>query len=454
MNEISSSKCETPIDSLPEEILHMIFDRLELEHVKTASLTCCRWHNIIFLGAYIKRFQFRIAPPIEAPQDFQVNAQLWMKQALHTVNHNQRGYRNVLLIVAQFLVPDNFWLQLWKALLAKLTQHIHWLQLYLPSHLDNRAISVLADGIRSMPKLRSLSLYKLPLRSCQQIVLSSSTVEHLEVSDGYNIRVDMPVLQSFTGPLGALAQPFNNNNEPKVLTTLKHVSATEGPDDVSNLSIIQRLVHVETLRLLFPLEDDNLLMAICDTCSALKELCIVQQLNVTNPTTIRKLFKLVNLRKLIFKSIRMERSWPNSFDVDLSMMKLLEVLDLGSKVFWKPSSLIRFPQSIRCLTVPVTAESESGVIRSITCYLIQLQTLRLIYSGSRYNTVDAQFAIQSHRHLKRLKVLEFVNAEFEKPGFCTVRQLLMLNHDSHYYRIQGLNSISFPRPDLTSAGYI
>ncbi|XP_050091619.1 uncharacterized protein LOC126575115 [Anopheles aquasalis] len=53
-------KKEDYINSLPDEILRIVFDRLELGSVKNASATCQRWHSIIFLSGYVCRFVFKV----------------------------------------------------------------------------------------------------------------------------------------------------------------------------------------------------------------------------------------------------------------------------------------------------------------------------------------------------------------------------------------------------------
>ncbi|XP_049539441.1 uncharacterized protein LOC125953730 [Anopheles darlingi] len=451
MSEMISTECETEIDSLPEEVLGMIFDHLDLENVKNASLTCRRWCNIIFLSAYINRFRLRIISP-----SAKARLQLWMKHVTDTVNRSQRRYRNLRLFVGLHMVPD--FLLFWETLLKKLTQYIYSLQLSLPDHLPENVISLISAGIQLMSKLRSLSFFARGL-SHQQIVLRSSSVEHLEVDDGYEILLDMPELQSFTGPLGALKQPFNNNYQGLEIRKLKLVTVTKGPDDINDLSIIHRLAHVERLKLSFPLDDNRFLFAICNTCTTLKELWIFGELIVTHPATIRNLTNLVNLRKLIFERIWMKRNASFTLDVDLSRLTQLEVLHLGSNAFWKPTSSIRLPKSIRSILMPVTVETEIGVMQSIAGSLTQLQKLRLIYPAYRYNTVDTR-TIQYLHSLKHLEVVKFVNAESSgsiyhdmEPPLHRMRELLMLNNDSHNASIHGLCQM-LPTLELTSAGYI
>ncbi|XP_035791914.1 F-box only protein 48-like [Anopheles albimanus] len=54
--EPEGDNSENYIDHLPVEILRMIFDRLDIQSVKNASLTCHRWNSIIFLSGYLSRF--------------------------------------------------------------------------------------------------------------------------------------------------------------------------------------------------------------------------------------------------------------------------------------------------------------------------------------------------------------------------------------------------------------
>ncbi|XP_049544289.1 uncharacterized protein LOC125956447 isoform X2 [Anopheles darlingi] len=51
---------KTTIHSLPEEVMCMIFDWLDIYGVKFASLTCHRWNNIIFMSNYVSRFKLKL----------------------------------------------------------------------------------------------------------------------------------------------------------------------------------------------------------------------------------------------------------------------------------------------------------------------------------------------------------------------------------------------------------
>ncbi|XP_050091813.1 uncharacterized protein LOC126575251 [Anopheles aquasalis] len=207
---MSSLECETSIDSLPEEVLCMIFDQLNVEDVKNASLTCQRWSNIIFLTPYVKRFRFKIelSNPWTLTKGRVMCFKTAMKNVVDYVNDTKRCYRHFVLTM-EHIVPDDLQ-SIWECLHPKITESIYSLELNL-NNISPDSVRLLAETIPLMPKLRSLIFFECGMRSLpgQITVLRSSSVQHLELRLTDNIRIisDMPELKTFVGPLSVLAQP-------------------------------------------------------------------------------------------------------------------------------------------------------------------------------------------------------------------------------------------------------
>ncbi|ETN62584.1 hypothetical protein AND_005720 [Anopheles darlingi] len=382
--EMASLDSETPIDSLPEEVLCMIFDRLNLRNVKTASLTCRKWHDIIFSSAYVNRFKLEIrfewSTIAEKCAEWSPRQ---MKKMIDTLKHTQRFHRNMSLRISHTLT-DNDFQAFWECLHPRVTEHINSLQLDIMSCSSQSAILAILNGITLMPKLRSLSFdncsspyYNLP-------ILRNATVNHLKMHDLCVFPFDMPELQSFEGPASALAQP----NQPLVYNNLKHITITEllmfyrtiptrwahvhmpeiqsfqGPlyaltqlDTIAqpkvfaklkrvtltdclmrfeNQSSLHRLARVETLHLSIDAINDWFLPAVCEACPALKHLYFDCPWLDIYPATLRQLSKFVNLRHLVISSIETSYTLAVGFDYGLSQLTQLELLDLGSYVFAGP----------------------------------------------------------------------------------------------------------------------
>ncbi|XP_049545657.1 uncharacterized protein LOC125957191 isoform X2 [Anopheles darlingi] len=500
---MASLDSETPIDSLPEEVLCMIFDRLNLRNVKTASLTCRRWHDIIFSSAYVNRFKLEIrfewSTIAEKCAEWSPRQ---MKKMIDTLKHTQRFHRNMSLRISHTLT-DNDFQAFWECFHPRVTEHINSLQLDIMSCSSQLAILAILNGITLMPKLRSLSFdncsspyYNLP-------ILRNATINHLKMRDLCVFPFDMPELQSFEGPASALAQP----NQPLVYNNLKHITITEllmfyrtiptrwahvhmpeiqsfqGPlyalaqlDTIAqpkvfaklkrvtltdclmrfeNKSSLHRLARVETLHLSIDAINDWFLPAVCEACPALQHLYFDYPWLDIYPATLRQLSKFVNLRHLVISSIETSYTLAVGFDYGLSQLTQLELLDLGSHILQDPS-LKHLPKSIRSLTVHITSANEASVIETITGTLTQLKKLRLIYPGRQPFSAPAATLIVDKQTLKllhllaQLEVLVFDNVKFTESAFLDMeapmhqmRELLFVRCDLDRNHIRGCREM-FP----------
>ncbi|XP_049545839.1 uncharacterized protein LOC125957281 [Anopheles darlingi] len=404
-------RCESPIDLLPEELLCMIFDLLELENVKDASCTCRRWHDIIFFSDYIKRFQFKLAVPFLTDKKPVCQKTLqYIEQHIDAVKHTQRCYRNMNLTIKR---TDADVQSFWNILHPKITKNIRTLKLTFWSYCTKSAVEAILKEVNEMPALRSFVVhaYHLPLSF---LTIKSATVDHLEMDSWCHFSFDIPQLRTFVGPLRALTQP----DQPLVFTYLKRLVLTDCAVQLKGRCKLNRLTQVETLELAIHDIEDWLLPAIHDKYTALRHLYFCTFLRNVDIAILRQLSKFTLLRHLTFRAIQMKDRFPLDIDFGLSELTELELLDLGSDVLLD-RNLMRLPKSIKYLTLQITSTNEEVVIETISRNLTGLQKLHLIYQCNPYVEVPKQ-TMKSICLLKQLEVLVFEFAKFTESVFLDV----------------------------------
>ncbi|XP_050097210.1 uncharacterized protein LOC126578565 [Anopheles aquasalis] len=81
-------------DLLPNNVLCMVFDRLDIKNVKNASLVCKRWNDIIFRSAYIDRFGIYFGMfGISDASSMSFDVETMLRKAKYLA-HTDRRYRN------------------------------------------------------------------------------------------------------------------------------------------------------------------------------------------------------------------------------------------------------------------------------------------------------------------------------------------------------------------------
>lgn len=85
---VAAGAASLSVNDLPFEILCDVFDFLPLENIKTASLVCHRWHQIIFSELYIKRFKLSVSLNDSLPQ---------LKQMVKILEASDREYYSIVL---------------------------------------------------------------------------------------------------------------------------------------------------------------------------------------------------------------------------------------------------------------------------------------------------------------------------------------------------------------------
>ncbi|XP_035789691.1 uncharacterized protein LOC118465494 [Anopheles albimanus] len=327
------------IDSLPDELLCLIFDRMDLKTVQMASLTCRRWHDIIFSSDYIERFEFLISFDWSDDENGAIRSKQVMENLKTSVRYTQRCYTKMSLYAADNGTPICDIAKFWKLIHPKITENITSLELHFTWCCTIPAMRELSYEIKLLPKLRSLrvvndhdGVYDYAYR------INSKTVKHLEMIGPYLFEFHIPELESFVGPASALIEL---DRYPK----LKHLTLWDGDWRSRDKTVFHGLKQVETLQLLVEIED-SMLAAICDTCTTLKYLYVARPVGFdVNSISLQRLSKLRNLRELVFDfDIDLPHSLPSDFDLGLSKLTQLELLNLGSSVLEAPT-LRRLPKS-------------------------------------------------------------------------------------------------------------
>uniref|UniRef100_A0A2M4BLL8 F-box domain-containing protein n=1 Tax=Anopheles marajoara TaxID=58244 RepID=A0A2M4BLL8_9DIPT len=396
--------CDHPANSLPDKVLCQIFNSLDLNSVKSASLTCRRWHNVVFFSEYVDRFRLRIDSPYRG---LHFEREGWCKrkcQQRHSVAHSERCYRHLRVIIGEDMMEG--FQSVWDSLVANVAANVLSLELSIREGFVMSAVDAVIATISRMPKLRSLTLEdSADLRFDEEWfppTVRSKSVQHLKMHTNYRILVDMPKLLSFDGPLCILYPPYKS---PLVLSKLQSVTLRQNDAPLLGPPIMTRLMHVEVMRLKYRVKD-SLFICICDECSALRELYLDSGLFFAAPDNIKHLSKLVRLRRLTLMSIETKRNVP--FGFDLSKLTQLIQLNLPFTVLGPAISFV-LPKTLRVLSLRIDRTNEESIIRYITINCIKLMKLRLVY-GDLTRGQPSMDALKALQFLTNLEVLVFVKA--------------------------------------------
>ncbi|XP_035784387.1 uncharacterized protein LOC118462645 [Anopheles albimanus] len=428
---MTSCECEIRINNLPDEVLCIIFDHLDIESVKRVSSTCQRWNNIVFYSAYVRRFMFNIDIPspkmlFKSYKQRKKTVDSLVEKLMHTAKHTKRKYRN-LRIVINVDVIDSFQ-SIWEIIHPKVTATTNSLQLVFKLFTDSHIITLVTEAIEEMPNLRSLWLKSSGFVSLHQDVIPtmrSTTVEHLRL-EAARFVVDMPRLRSFKGFLFSLIRPLDSPH-PLVLAKLRQVKLRGNTSQLNVSSIIRRMRLVDSMEFSSQL-NDSFFITICDICTSLKELHFQNELQLFDPRILDHLSRLINLRRLTFKYIRPMRDY--ALNIDLQKLTQLEQLDLGFPTA-HAVSLLKFPNTIRTLSLSIGYNNERNIIDNTISSLDQLTDLCLCSGENQWRPSLETF--QALSHLKKLRVLQFcccpITVEFfsgmQAPMY-QVRKLILL----------------------------
>ncbi|XP_049544284.1 uncharacterized protein LOC125956445 [Anopheles darlingi] len=393
-------------DLLPNDVLCMVFDRLDFENVKNASLTCKKWNDIIFHSAYINRFYIEFSIFGTGGSAKQL---LWKAKQLA---HTDRRYHNINILLFQM---ENAFPKIWEAIELSQVSNLRNLSIYFMQGQLTELLPLIINTIPSMPQLRSLVVqddlnvrYSSYKRIEQENIPSirSKSLQELTMHCKYRYTIDMPELQTFAGALCALLPPDGANTEPLILTKMKNLEVKVWSWQPTDRSIFRRMPNLVKINWDIPVEAD-LFVAMCETCPSLIEARFFKELTPSSRSALNHLSKLTQLRRLSFSDILVEDVF-----MDLSKLSHLEELGLGN-THLLPISLLSLGKSIRKLGIHINPCNELSLIEIIVRNLTQLTELHL----ACYSAPISSSVLRALPTLEHLEVLGFSHCHFKKSNF-------------------------------------
>ncbi|XP_035789015.1 putative F-box/FBD/LRR-repeat protein At1g16940 [Anopheles albimanus] len=405
---------ENYVDLLPNTVLCMVFDWLDLENVKNASLTCKRWNGIIFHSAYIDRFCINFTTiDLQTSVPKGTEKKSLLSKAKELANTDRR-YRNFNYVVMGEM--ENVIAPAWKAIELTQASNLQRLNLYFICSSLTKLLPLVINTIPSMPQLRSLTVsdqvtvrYRAYEHLKQDNIPSirSKSLQELTMYCKYRYTIDMPELQTFAGALSALLPPDGGDKEPLVLTKLQNLDVTVWSWQPTERSIFRRMPNLVKIRWDTPVHDD-LFVAICKTCPHLIEVRFSKGLILSNRSVLKCLPKLAKLRILSFSDIQIEEA----VFMDLSKLSHLEELELGH-THLLPISLLSICKSIRKLGLHIHHCNETSLVEIIVRNLPQLTELHL----ACYSAPISSSVLRALPTLEHLEVLNFSHCQFTQSNF-------------------------------------
>ncbi|XP_049542337.1 uncharacterized protein LOC125955283 [Anopheles darlingi] len=427
------------IDSLPEELLCMVFDRLNLKNVKAASLTCHKWNDIIFFSGYANRFIFKINMHVSIPDsigyhlhsmhrkqkllELEELRKTHAEQTIRAITQSPRSYRSVKCETNETMCPHNP--SLLAAIHQKFGNCLNTLELSFDGATMTNMFPWIVETIPLMPQLGTLKLEDHDRRTRLQDTLPtlrSQTLKHLVMRTNFKFGIDVPQLQSFDGLLPVLDRSIDSR-QPLVITSLKHLTIREERYDIGSKttvtrgpSIIRLLPSIESMVWEDDILDDEIFLAICEACTMLTDLKFTCSVWLSKIGIFSNLLKLTNLRKFSIESLCTDDESPLHLDFS-SLTKLEKLAIVESGV----DSLI-LPKSVKSLQLVVDKENKQRMRKTIINCSKQLIELGLVFVDW-YNS-EQKIPIETLRilpQLTNLETLEFTCGFFTKSTFLCLK---------------------------------
>ncbi|XP_035786598.1 uncharacterized protein LOC118463823 [Anopheles albimanus] len=433
------------INYLPDEVMCMIFDYLDLHSVKHASLCCNKWNNIIFFSPYVARFTFKIdligsswkmnelvgrKPFAQVLRGYK--KKVVAQEIIRVLTQTERGYRNVICITNNSM--NAHFRSIWQIVHEKFGNNLHSLEICSEDRLMRRMFPLLAETIPSMPKLDSLTLVdfferpfnllmmkaKLSMRNEKSPILRSNSVRHLQIESTFQLKPDMPKLRHFDGALFSLYRPHN----PRALANITRL--TVSVDDMldpteATLAAVESIFRDLTVLevMIWEIEVSNaLFIKICSTCVSLKELHFIDKLNVYKMDVLNYLFNLKNLRSLTFELSCTK--YDEAFNFDLSPLNKLEKLCMGEVAI----DFLGLPESTTQLTLSIGHAHDKYVLQKVTRHT-QVTKLVCRYYGNQPDGFEPIGFMETLPLLKSLEVLEFEGGYVHAASFLSLAAPMM-----------------------------
>uniref|UniRef100_A0AAG5DT14 F-box domain-containing protein n=1 Tax=Anopheles atroparvus TaxID=41427 RepID=A0AAG5DT14_ANOAO len=426
----------------------MIFDWLDLNSIKNASLACHRWERIIFSNHYIKRFTFRSLLSNNSTKHE-------MKQMARLMKVSHRCYPNLKLeFDHQSEYTEHAFHVLFRSMSCRMLDQLVVLKLVLTAFPD-LMLQMVFNAVPEMSRLAALHLM-VGNRPCQlderrykyELHLKSDSLRYLELKAFLPGSLNLPLLKSLDMSLHMQAEMiyschrhlgeemlysahFENLEE---LTFSQPSSSGDGVVRMKltnrpgyKLRFYQQLTRLKTLRLLEDKTSECIFQAICESCTSLTELHI-ECLQIVDPNAPRHLSKLPHLRRLTLNSFVA----PAPISFESTHLPHLEHLRLGRGSFAYDS--FHAFGAVQSLALALTQAKHSGeTMRAIAQHLPNVTVLRLNLEA--LGDLDASALLHSLHLLTTVRelVLEggYFHASTCEPNTLPMPELQKL-HFRHY----------------------
>ncbi|XP_035794631.1 uncharacterized protein LOC118467841 [Anopheles albimanus] len=422
------------MEILPDEVLCMLFDRLDLDSVKAASRVCQRWKTIIFFSGYVDRFMLDINILNKATtrkQQEERQLKRLIQQVKQLVAQTQRHYRGLSLGIEPML--EYQFPALWKAIHPKITQHLRELELDFIESSMAKIFPLIVEALPTMQHLQSLNVVDYGYNRIYQKkipTLRNQSAMHLSMDCNYKFTVDMPQLQTYDGALCALLPPDNSSEPAAAFEKLTDLTISVKGWKSADPSIFRRMPCLKQCDWNVPLDAD-LFSSMSETCPSLTSLWFSKTLYTSDLPYLKSVLKLTQLRDLMFHRINQDGDYSGGTlqGLDFSKLTQLESLDLGKTVV-QTSTLLNLPKSVRKVALHIDHETERRLIDIITCNLQHLTELRLAY----YRAQPSRLLLKSLSLFEQLEVLQFSRCHFTQSSFLRMDAPLPRLHTLRFKR--------------------
>ncbi|XP_058130617.1 uncharacterized protein LOC131287347 [Anopheles ziemanni] len=395
---MGSQQRTCPLNLLPFEVLCKIFDQLDLRSVKSASLTCQRWEQIIFSNHYIKRFTLYVACSGRSiSSSTSTTGKHEMKHLARLIKASKRCYPNLTLeFDRRSEFTDHAFHMLFESLSCQKLDHLVVLKLVLKADPDLMVMMVV-NAVPEMSRLAALHItlgcgYGVAMSQPEfHLHLKSASLRHLELKAFLPDSMNLPSLKSLEVSLHLKADMIYGHSLRQrdempyslQLERLEELTFSQPPSCVKwhpsaqktnrpgyKFRFYQQLTGLKKLHLFENKTPENIFLAICDSCTCLTELWI-EGLQILDPNAPRHLTKLPFLRRLTVN----EFIAPSRISFQSAHLPNLEHLQLGRGTFAYDS--FRVLGTVKSLQLQVTVKNIEESMRAIAQHMHNLTVLSL-----------------------------------------------------------------------------
>ncbi|XP_040170012.1 uncharacterized protein LOC120904236 [Anopheles arabiensis] len=376
--EQSSSEC--PIEKLPPEIMHSIFEFLDLESLKSASLTCQRWERI-FVNYCTSRLTLCINAEDGKNLDSTEPPTKRLQRATKMLQRTQRVYRNVhLSMMYGRFGPKHINGVLGTIFAPHRLQQLVVLDLNLTLYSEHMVKDV-SDAIAKMNRLQELraiifckQLFSIGRDGCNSYYkLTNPSLHKLAIRGLLPTVIDCPNMRSLELPLCLFEKSIANqiyfrHNEREERywrveqvekLVIMHLIAMDSMDPIEFLrQFLQQMPRLKTLHLDTIRVPEKKLQLICETCTQLEEL-VLTSLEVDDPHMLRHISKLTHLRNIGVRHLLGNDTCPLSF-ASVNLPSLEKIFIISKSIDYQ--SLACIPSIKWCKISP-----SLGLSRSLVC---------------------------------------------------------------------------------------